>query len=66
VARRLYRYGTGHLELRSETPAVNELIGRLSEGGGRLQSLALALVTSAGFRLVGAEPPAAMAGMEAQ
>jgi hypothetical protein len=61
VARRLYRYGTGHLELRSETPAVNELIGRLSEGGGRLKGLALALVTSAGFRTVGPESPEAPA-----
>jgi hypothetical protein len=61
VARRLYRYGTGHLELRSEAPAITELVGRLSEGGGRLKGLALALVTSAGFRTVGPESPEAPA-----
>jgi hypothetical protein len=49
------------LELRSEAPAITELVGRLSEGGGRLKGLALALVTSAGFRTVGPESPEAPA-----
>lgn len=53
LARRVYRYATGHLEGDAELPAVNA-IARAFEGSGfRFQELIVALVTNDGFRYAG-------------
>ena len=49
-ARRLYRFGTGHLETRGELPGVRALEDEAAEGGYRLRAIAVAMVTSEGFR----------------
>ena len=53
LARRMYRHATGHLEIPGEEPAVQALVAQLEASGGRVKALALALVVSPGFRLVG-------------
>jgi hypothetical protein len=49
-ARRMFRFGVGHLETEGELPAMRELERALRLGGYRLRELALALVTSEAFR----------------
>jgi len=55
VARRLYRHGTGHLEVETEQPQIAELAAQFADSGFRFQDLVLALVLSPGFRTA-AEP----------
>jgi len=52
LVRSIYRYGTGHVELASETPVVNDLAARFQANGYDLKQLMLDLVTSDGFRYV--------------
>jgi hypothetical protein len=49
-ARRMFRFGVGHLETEGELPAMRELERALRLGGYRLRELAVALVTSDVFR----------------
>jgi hypothetical protein len=50
MARQLYRYATGHLELAEEQEQVLGLGARLAQSGGRFQALLRHLVLSDGFR----------------
>lgn len=56
MARQLYRYATGHLELAEEQELVLGLGARLGQSGGRFPALLRHLVLSDGFRY--AAPPA--------
>jgi hypothetical protein len=56
LARNLYRYGAGHVEIASEAPIVSDLAARFQTSGYDLKQLMLDLVTSDGFRYVA--PPA--------
>lgn len=50
LARRLYRYGTGHLEAHGEERAIVALAESFAASGYRVQALVEALVLSDGFR----------------
>lgn len=50
VARRMFRFGVGHLETTGELPAMRDYERALRLGGYSLRALALALVTSDAFR----------------
>ncbi len=49
-ARRMFRFGVGHLETEGELPAMRQLERALRLGEYRLRELAIALVTSEAFR----------------
>ena len=49
-ARRMFRFGVGHLETEGELPAMRQLERALRLGEYRLRALAIALVTSDAFR----------------
>jgi hypothetical protein len=56
VARRLYRHGTGHLEVESEQPQIDELAAEFADTGFHFQDLVLAIVLSPGFRTASEAP----------
>lgn len=55
LARMTYRYATGHLETDGERATLVALAKVLEDGGYRFQELAVAIVTSDGFRFAAAE-----------
>ena len=57
MARNLYRYATGHVELPSESPVLTTLTESFTSGGFDLQKLMLEIVTSDGFRHVAPPTP---------
>jgi hypothetical protein len=57
LVRNIYRYGTGHVEVASEAPVVNDLTARFQASGYNVKQLMLDLVTSDGFRYVAPPEP---------
>ena len=55
VARRAYRFATGHLEIETEEITVRELADRFRADGHRFRDLVLSVVMSEGFRLAATE-----------
>ena len=52
LVRTLFRYGTGHVEVASETAALHDLERQFAASDYRVKSLLLALATSDAFRFV--------------
>lgn len=52
MLRSIYRYGTGHVEIASESPVLKELEERFTSTGYDLRALMLDIVTSDGFLYV--------------
>ncbi len=57
LARMTYRYATGHLETDGETETLLSLANAFEANGFRFQELAVAIVTSDGFRSAAAVTP---------
>jgi hypothetical protein len=57
LVRNIYRYGTGHVEVASEAPVVNDLTARFRASTYNLKQLMLELVASDGFRYVAPPEP---------
>lgn len=55
VARRLYRFATGHLEIETEERAIRELGEAFAENGHSFRQLVLAVALSDGFRTAAVE-----------
>jgi hypothetical protein len=53
LARGVFRYATGHVEIDGEEPLIQALAGRLPADGFRFRSLLLSVIQSAGFRYAG-------------
>jgi mono/diheme cytochrome c family protein len=68
VARSLFRYAVGHLESEGEEPLMQALARGLERDGYNFEALVANVITSEGFRMVGApkNAPAGVRGSHAQ
>ena len=57
LVQNMYRYGTGHVEMDSEQPVLDDLKASFRAGGYHLRDLMRDIVSSDGFRFVAAPSP---------